>query len=776
MSADSKTIPIIPVSDMILFPKMVHSFFIEDSDTYRDLLKILKKKPEKERLAGLISSKIDLDEEDKCKIGTCVKIIESKKEKKSGIKLTVQGLSRFKLKKYLPKPYPAGEVVCVVEKGLDEAAIDTLVPTVIRLYKKLIEFDPTIRKETSSLLASVKNASQLCDMVVASMSITNEEKQGFLEIIDVEKRLKKLIHLISYKIEQFKITNNIAKKARASMNESQREYYLRKQLEEIKKELGEDEDDPNEEVNEYAEKIAAKDLPEQASKEALKELKRLKKLPSSSAERSVVTTYLDWMIDLPWNDFSEENLDVKEAQEILDADHYGLEKPKKRIVQYLSVKKLKNDPRSPILCFVGPPGTGKTSMGKSIARALGREFIRISLGGVRDEAEIRGHRRTYIGALPGRIIQGLKRAGTSNPIFMLDEIDKLGNDFRGDPSSALLEALDPEQNHEFSDHYLSVDYDLSNVMFITTANRLNPIPPALKDRMEVIKFSGYTTYEKLQIAKQFLVKKQRDEHGLEYKHLKFTDRAIDKIIHDYTNEAGVRNLEREIATVSRGVAGEIVTDETDSVSITMKNLHKYLGREKVPPQNVMREILPGMAPVLYVSSNGGGLISYIESTILKEYEGDFEDNLVLTGQLGDVMQESAIIALSHLCSMSGYFGVDEHLNVYDNLIHIHVPDGSTPKDGPSAGVSLFITLMSLFTDKKVQRDVAMTGEITLKGDVLPVGGIKEKTLVAHRAGIKTIILPEWNRRDIDDIPDEIKEDIKFEFAKNLKDVIKTVFG
>ena len=771
MTTERITIPIIPVSDIILFPKMVHSFFIEDNDTYRDLLKLLKKKPEKDRVAGLIKSDLDF-EEDKCKIGTYVKIIESKKEKKSGIKLTVQGLSRFKLKKYLSDPYPTGEIVFVTEKGLDKAKIEALVPTVIRLYKRLIDFDPTIRKETSNLLASIKNASQLCDMVVSSLSITNEEKQEFLEIIDVEKRLKKLVHLISYKIEQFKITSNIVKKARESMDNNQREYYLRKQLEEIKKQLGEDEDDPNDEVEEYAEKIAAKDLPEQANKEALRELKRLKRAHSSSAERSVITTYLDWILDLPWNDFSEENLNVKEAQEILDADHYGLEEPKKRIIQYLSVKKLKDDPRSPILCFVGPPGTGKTSIGKSIARALGREFIRISLGGVRDEAEIRGHRRTYIGALPGRIIQGLKRAGTNNPIFMLDEVDKLGNDFRGDPSSALLEALDPEQNHEFSDHYLSVDYDLSNVMFITTANRLNPIPPALKDRMEVIKFSGYTTYEKLQIAKQFLVKKQRDEHGLECKQIKFTDKAIDKIINDYTNEAGVRNLEREIATVSRGVASDIIVEETDSVSITLKNIHKYLGREKFPPSNKIREMLPGMAPVLYVGG-AGGFVNYIESTILKEYEGDFEDNLVLTGQLGDVMQESAIIALSYLCSISDDINISE--NIYNNLIHIHVPDGSTPKDGSSAGVSLFITLVSLFTGKSVRNDIAMTGEITLKGDVLPIGGVKEKTLAAHRAGMKTVILPEWNKRDLDDIPDEIKEDVEFKFVKNLKDVIKIVF-
>jgi ATP-dependent Lon protease len=548
------------------------------------------------------------------------------------------------------------------------------------------------------------------------------------------------------------------------MDKSQREYYLRQQLKAIKEELGE-KDEASVEIDEYRAKIDEKNLPEEALKEADRELERLSRMHPSSAEYTVASTYLDWITSLPWHESSPDNLDIKKARKILDDDHFGLEKPKKRIIEYLAVRKLKPESKGPILCFAGPPGTGKTSLGQSIARALGRKFHRISLGGVRDEAEIRGHRRTYVGALPGRIIQGLRRAETNNPIFMLDEIDKVGSDFRGDPSSALLEVLDPEQNFSFSDHYLDVPFDLSKVMFITTANILDTIPPALRDRMEVLMLHGYTLDEKVKIANRYLIPRQREAHGIKAKQIKFTNGAVKQIVMGYTREAGLRNLEREIANVCRGVATKIAQGKVKSVSIKVDDLHEYLGPVRLTSETKARITTPGVATGLAWTPTGGELL-FIEATAMKGSKG-----LTLTGQLGDVMKESATAALSFARSNAKDLGLDEDFFAKHD-IHIHVPAGAIPKDGPSAGVTMLTALTSLLTDTRIRKDLAMTGEITLRGQVLPVGGIKEKVLAAHRAGIKTIILPELNRKDIEGLPKKVQKDIRFHCVNKMLDVLE----
>jgi ATP-dependent Lon protease len=548
------------------------------------------------------------------------------------------------------------------------------------------------------------------------------------------------------------------------MDKSQREYYLRQQLKAIREELGET-DDASVELDEYRAKVDDANLPEDAKAEADRELKRLSKMHQSSAEYTVATTYLDWLTALPWHKSTEDELDIKAARKILDEDHYGLAKPKKRILEYLAVRKLKPESKGPILCFAGPPGTGKTSLGKSIARALGRTFFRISLGGVRDEAEIRGHRRTYVGAMPGRIIQALRRVESNNPIFMLDEIDKVGSDFRGDPSSALLEVLDPEQNNSFSDHYLDVAFDLSKVMFITTANVLDTIPPALRDRMEVLELLGYTRDEKIKIANRYLIPRQRRAHGLKADQISFTKGAVKMVITGYTREAGLRNLEREIANICRGVAATIAEGTAKSVHITMQNVPKFLGPVRLTREAKARVSTPGVAMGLAWTPFGGDLL-FIEATSMRGRKG-----LSLTGQLGDVMKESAAAALSFIRSNAKKLGIPE--DFYDNMdLHIHVPAGAIPKDGPSAGVTMLTALTSLLTDRRIHKDLAMTGEITLRGQVLPVGGIKEKVLAAHHAGIQTIIMPKANEKDLYDIPKKVQKDIDFHFVDKMMDVIK----
>ena len=570
--------------------------------------------------------------------------------------------------------------------------------------------------------------------------------------------------MVNHQMDVLELGNKIQTKVKDDIDKNQRDYYLRQQMKAIKQELGETEENVVE-TEEYRKKIEEKNLPPEAKKEAVRELERLARMNPSSAEYTVSSTYLDWITALPWNESTTDNMDIAKARQVLDEDHYGLAKPKRRIIEYLAVRKLKPDSKGPILCFVGPPGTGKTSLGHSIARALDRKFVRLSLGGVRDEAEIRGHRRTYIGALPGRIIQGLRRAESNNPVFMLDEIDKVGSDFRGDPSSALLEVLDPQQNNTFSDHYLDVAFDLSHVMFITTANVMDTIPPALLDRLEVIELNGYTQEEKVKIAERYLIPRQLTENGLTAAQFKLTAKALNAIITGYTREAGVRNLEREIANACRGVAAQIAEGDVKSKTLTEKDIAKYLGPLRVPTDIDARITKPGIAIGLAWTPVGGDML-FIEATAMRGRKG-----LALTGQLGDVMKESASAALSFIRTNAEDLGIDSEF--FDNMdIHIHVPAGAIPKDGPSAGVTMLTALVSLLTNRKVKKHLAMTGEITLRGAVLPVGGVKEKVLAAYRAGIKTILLPEWNRKDLEDIPSKVRKSISFHFIRDMMDVVK----
>jgi ATP-dependent Lon protease len=612
---------------------------------------------------------------------------------------------------------------------------------------------------------SITSPGVLADVLSSIINATAEEKQNILEIINVKQRLREVTRLINHQLEILELGSKIQSQVKEDIDKTQREYYLRQQLKAIKQELGET-DETKVEVDEYRAKIEKKNLPDEAKKEAMRELERLSRMHPSSAEYTVSSTYLDWMTALPWTESTEDNMDIKKARKALDEDHFGLEKAKKRIIEYLAVRKLKPDSKGPILCFAGPPGTGKTSLALSIAHALGRKFVRIALGGVRDEAEIRGHRRTYVGALPGRIIQGIRRAESNNPVFVLDEIDKVGSDFRGDPSSALLEVLDPEQNYSFMDHYLDVPFDLSHVMFITTANILDTIPPALHDRMEVIELPGYTQDEKVKIAQRYLIPRQITANGLTPDHITFTKAAINQIISGYTREAGLRNLEREIGTICRGVASMVAEGDVKNASIKVKDLHKYLGPIRIISEVSARTSKPGVATGLAWTPTGGDIL-FVEATAMKGKKG----GLTLTGQLGDVMKESAMAALSFIRANAGDLGISADF-FEENDIHVHIPAGAIPKDGPSAGVTMLTALVSLISGKRVKEDLAMTGEITLRGLVLPVGGIKEKVLAAHRAGIKTIILPKWNKKDLADIPHKVQKDIHFYFVDEMLEVLK----
>jgi ATP-dependent Lon protease len=676
----------------------------------------------------------------------------------------VQGLGRFKIKTYLEdKPYLMGKLEHLPEKETNDTQTEALMTNILHLFSKVVELSPFLPQEISSMAKSIQEPGVLSNMVVSSINASAEEKQTVLEIDNVKKRLKEVTRLINHQLEILELGNKIQSQVKGDMDKSQRQYYLRQQLKAIKEELGE-QDDSKVEVEEYQTKILEKGLPDEAKNEAERELNRLSRMHPSSAEYTVASTYLDWMTSLPWQESTKDNLDIKTARKVLDEDHFGLEKAKNRIIEYLAVRKLKPDSKGPILCFSGPPGTGKTSLGSSIARALGRKFIRLSLGGVRDEAEIRGHRRTYIGALPGRIIQGIRRAGSNNPVFMLDEIDKVGSDFRGDPSSALLEVLDPEQNFSFSDHYLDVPFDLSGVMFITTANILDTVPPALRDRMEVLQLLGYTLDEKIKIANRHLIPRQRREHGLKSDQISFTMGAVKQIITGYTREAGLRNLEREIASICRGVASKIAEGKIRPASITVVNIPKFLGPVRFTSEIKSRISTPGIAMGLAWTPFGGELL-FIEATAMKGQKG-----LTLTGQLGDVMKESATTALSFIRTNAKSLGIEEDFFEKSD-IHIHVPAGAIPKDGPSAGVTMLTALTSLLTNKIIHKNLAMTGEITLRGQVLPVGGIKEKVLAAHRAGIKTLIMPLSNQKDLVDIPKKVQKEIRFHFVDKMKDVL-----
>jgi ATP-dependent Lon protease len=766
--ADNKLefLPILPLFDAALFPKMVLPLVVMQGES----VKLVDEAMASDRLIGLVvSKKIAKEsaspEEDLYAVGTSALILKMAKTQDNRAQLLVQGLNRFKILEYEDsKPYLQARIEVIPESENKDTETEALMANIINLFIRIAELSPGLPPEIGSMAKSIQDAGTLADMIASTINSTPEEKQKILELIDINERLKEVTRMANHQLEILELGNKIQTQVKGDIDKSQREYYLRQQLKAIREELGE-KDDSSVELDDYRKKIAEKNLPEEAAKEAERELNRLSRMHPSSAEYTVASTYLDWLTALPWHDKTEDNLDIKKARKVLDEDHFGLDKAKTRIIEYLAVRKLKPDSKGPILCFAGPPGTGKTSLGNSIARALGRKFHRISLGGVRDEAEIRGHRRTYVGALPGRIIQGIRRAGSNNPVFMLDEIDKVGSDFRGDPSSALLEVLDPEQNFSFSDHYLDVPFDLSHVMFITTANVLDTIPPALRDRMEVINLLGYTEDDKIKIANRYLVPRQRKAHGLKAENIIFSRGAIRHIITGYTREAGLRNLEREIASICRGVASKVAEGEIESATINQSNIAKYLGPVKMQTETRTRVSTPGVAVGMAWTPNGGDIL-FIEATAMKGGK-----NLTLTGQLGDVMKESANAALSFIRSNAVSMGIPEDYFASHD-IHIHIPAGAIPKDGPSAGVTMLTALTSLFTNKTIHKDLAMTGEITLRGQVLPVGGIKEKVLAAHRAGIKTIIMPKWNEKDLEEIPKKIQKDIQFHFVEKMLDVIR----
>lgn len=759
-------LPVMPLFNVVVFPNMVFPIevFGEQSVTLVD------EAMAGDRIVGLVMSRkspmeVTNTREDFYDMGTASVILRMAKTGDTGASLLVQGVSRFRVSEFVEgKSYPRAKVEVIEDVVEKDIEVEALMANLTGLFEKMVKLSPVLPQEFGAMAKSINSPSVLADVIASIMNAAAEEKQKILELLDVKERLKEVTRLISHQLEILELGNKIQSQVKEDIDKSQREYYLRQQLKAIKQELGEA-DEPKVEIEEYRAKIEKKNLPEEAKKEALRELERLSRMHHSSAEYTVSLTYLDWMTALPWHESTEDNMDIRKARDILDDEHYGLDKAKKRIVEYLAVRKLKPDSKGPILCFAGPPGTGKTSLALSIAHALGRKFVRIALGGVRDEAEIRGHRRTYVGALPGRIIQGIRRAESNNPVFVLDEIDKVGSDFRGDPSSALLEVLDPEQNYSFMDHYLDVPFDLSHVMFITTANILDTIPPALRDRMEVIELLGYTQDDKVSIAERYLIPRQREANGLAAEQVTFTKGAINLIISGYTREAGLRNLEREIGTICRGVATMVAEGKAKDASITVKDVHKYLGPVRMISEVSARTSKPGVATGLAWTPAGGDIL-FVEATAMSGKKG-----LTLTGQLGDVMKESAMAALSFIRANAGDLGVSKDF-FEEHDIHVHIPAGAIPKDGPSAGVTMLTALVSLFTGKKVKENLAMTGEITLRGLVLPVGGIKEKVLAAHRAGITTILLPKWNKKDLVDIPHKVQKDIQFYFVDEMIEVLK----
>lgn len=761
-----KILPLLPIFNIVVFPKMMVPLEVSGDQSTT----LIDEAMAKDRLVGLVMAKkppleTKYQPEDFYDIGTAVVILKMAKGADNKAQLLLQGIGRFKIVEFVEgKSYLQAHVKAIEDQETKDLETEALMTNLVGLFDRVVQLSPFLPQEFGLIAKSVTEPGILADMVASVINTSMEEKQKILETMEVKQRLKEVTRMINHQLEIVELSNKIQSQVKDDIDKSQREYYLRQQMKAIRQELGET-DESKVEIEEFRAKIEKKTLPEEARKEAERELDRLSRMHPSSAEYTVAATYLDWLTALPWNEYTQDNLDIKAARQVLDEDHFGLEKPKKRIIEYLAVRKLKPDMKGPILCFVGPPGTGKTSLGHSIARALGRKFIRLSLGGVRDEAEIRGHRRTYVGALPGRIIQGIRRAESNNPLFMLDEIDKVGSDFRGDPSSALLEVLDPEQNFSFEDHYLDVPFDLSHVMFITTANIMDTVPPPLRDRMEVIELPGYTRDEKMKIAERYLIPRQIAGNGLASDQITFTKGAVDHIISGYTREAGVRNLEREIAAVCRGVASKVAEGKIKAASIGVKDIHRYLGPIRIPPDVSARISKPGVAMGLAWTPTGGELL-FIEATSMKGKKG-----LTLTGQLGDVMKESANAALSFIRANAVDLGIPK--DFFEEIdIHVHVPAGAIQKDGPSAGVTMLTALVSLLTNRKVKKDLVMTGEITLRGLVLPVGGIKEKVLAAHRAGVKKIILPRWNRKDLEDIPQKVQKNICFYFVDEMMEVLK----
>jgi ATP-dependent Lon protease len=761
-SDESMILPVLPLRDVVVYPHMVIPLFVGREKSIRALEEAMTEDKKVLLIAQKNTSEDEPSVKDLYDIGTIANILQLLKLPDGTIKVLVEGAQRAEVKQILEDDFSA-QVVAIKSEVDDEQETEVLSRTVTSRFDQYIKLNKKVPPEILNSLSTIDEAGRLADTIAAHMAIKLDEKQKILEIIDVSQRLEKLMALMEAEIDLLQVEKRIRKRVKGQMERSQREYYLNEQMKAIQKELGDLDEIPNE-VDDLAHKIEEAGMPEEAKEKALSELNKLKMMPPMSSEATVVRNYIDVMVDVPWEKRTKISRSLPKAEKVLEEDHFGLEKVKERILEYLAVQQRVKKLKGPVLCLVGPPGVGKTSLGQSIARATNRKFVRMSLGGIRDEAEIRGHRRTYIGSLPGKIIQNLSKVKTKNPLFLLDEVDKMSMDFRGDPSSALLEVLDPEQNHTFNDHYLEVDYDLSEVMFVATANTLN-IPPALLDRMEVIRLSGYTEDEKVRIAMDYLVPKQTKNNGLKKNELDIKDNAIHSIIRFYTREAGVRSLEREIAKICRKVVKQILLKKTsDKVVIDEKNIHEYLGVQRYRYGRAEESDRVGLVTGLAWTEVGGDLLT-IEATVMPG-----KGKLTYTGQLGDVMQESIQAAMSVVRGRASSLGIDsEFYQKYD--VHIHVPEGATPKDGPSAGISMCTSMVSVLTDIPVRADVAMTGEITLRGEVLPIGGLKEKLLAALRGGIRTVLIPSENERDLEEIPDNIKQNLEIRPVKWIEEVL-----
>jgi len=761
------TLPLLPVRDVVVFSDMLLPLFIGRDKSVRAVEEAVSKDGYLFLAAQKDPAIEDPDTDEIFNTGTVSRVLRILKLPDGRVKALVQGLAKARISKYVRKrSLYRVKIELLPESQIEEVdlELEALMRNVQEHAEKIMVLRGEMSGDVSSILQSIDEPGKLADLVASNLKLKIEESQDLLEIVDPVERLKKVNDLLSREVVLSTMQAKIQSEVKDEISKSQRDFYLREQVRAIYRELGEH-DEKSQELEDYRKKIKRAKMPGSAYEEAAKQLKRLEQMHPESAESSVVRAYLDWLVELPWQKSTKESIDIIKAKEVLEKDHYGLKNVKDRILEYLSVRKLKPQMKGPILCFVGPPGVGKTSMGQSIARAIKRKFVRISLGGIRDEAEIRGHRRTYVGAMPGRILQGLKQCGSYNPVFMMDEIDKLGADFRGDPSSALLEALDPEQNYAFSDHYLNIPFDLSQVMFILTANLTDTIPSALLDRMEVISLSGYTEEEKMSIAERYLIPRQIDATGLKTKSLSISRGALRQIINEYTSEAGLRNLERELGSVCRKVARKIAEGEKEPFSITLQNLQRYLGVAKFTPEMDQENSQVGLATGLAWTQSGGEAL-YVEATLIGG-----KGELIVTGQLGEVMQESARAAVSFTRAHLDSFGVSDRIFETSD-IHIHVPAGAIPKDGPSAGTAMATALISAVTGNPVRHDVAMTGEITLRGRVLPIGGLKEKALGALRAGIKTIIIPEKNKKDLSEIPRQLQRKITFVPVSHMKAVLE----
>jgi len=761
-----EVLPLLPVRDVVVYPFMIIPLFVGRE---------MSVKAVDSALAGdrmiLLATQHEIGEEDPTpdkiyEVGTVAMIMRMLKLPDGRVKILVQGLSKARITEYVTeKPFHTVRIEKMVDAPLQDISLETeaLVRTVREQLTKVIELGKQVSPEVMVILENIQDPGSMADLIASNLGLKVADAQVLLEMNNPILRLTKVNDFLNREVELLSVQAKIQSAAREEMGKNQREYYLREQMRAIQQELGDGEG--KEEIAEIRKAIEAAKMPEASLKEALKQLSRLENMHPDAGEAGIIRTYLDWLVELPWSKSTRDSLDIVRAKQILDDDHYYLDKIKERILEFLAVRKLKKKMKGPILCFVGPPGVGKTSLGKSIARAMNRKFVRVSLGGVRDEAEIRGHRRTYIGALPGRIIQGMKQAGSNNPVFMLDELDKLGYDYKGDPSSALLEVLDPEQNHSYSDHYINMPFNLSNVMFIATANQIDPVPSALRDRMEVINLAGYTEEEKLEIARRYLVPRQTKENGLKAKHISFDDDAIREIISKYTREAGLRNLERQIGTVCRKVARKVAEGSTRAIKVGAKNLHSFLGAPKYLREEDLDKNEVGVVNGLAWTPVGGEIL-HIEATLMKGKSG-----LTLTGQLGDVMKESVQAAHSYIRAHADILHINPDF-FQEHEIHVHVPAGAIPKDGPSAGIAMTTALVSILTSIPVKKDVAMTGEVTLRGKVLPIGGLKEKILAAVRSRMRMVIIPDQNKKDLEDIPAEILKKVKIVPVHDVGEVLK----